>query len=152
MAAGLVRCLGRDNQMENEAPQPTTPHRTFAVVVLAILAVIAGLVAIADTLRYMGILPVAMLGELKFFGVNWFGAILAAICVVIWFVTARQVWNLDPRGWMFMLLISVTYLILQGLAILGQTTFQAVAPGVIVSAIALILTLLPSTKEAFGRA
>jgi hypothetical protein len=138
--------------MDNAAPQPAPQHRTFAVVVLAILAVVAGIIAIADTLRYMGVLPFAVLGELKFFGVNWFGAILSAICAGIWFVTAQQLWNLDPRGWTFMLLISIIFLIFQGLAILGETTFQAVALEVIVSAVALILTLLPGTKAAFGRA
>jgi hypothetical protein len=137
--------------MANAAPQPRPQHRTFAVVLLAIIAVIAGLVAIADTFRYMGVLPLAQLGELKFYGVNWLGAILAAVCAAIWFWTAWQLWNLDPNGWAFMLFISTTFLILQGLAILGQTTFQAVALEVILSALALILTLLPGTKAAFGR-
>jgi hypothetical protein len=138
--------------MDTASPQPTPQHRTFAVVVLAILAVIAGLIAIADTLRYMGLLPIAVLGELKFFGVNWFGAILSGVVAVIWFAVARQIWNLDPRGWLFVILISGFNLIILALAVIGATQFQAVAVNFLVNAVALILALLPSTKQAFGTA
>ena len=63
--------------MTSQAP---VRHRTFAVVLLAILAVIGGLLAGWDTLQYMGWVPYR-LGDLTFFnpGINWLGALLSAI-------------------------------------------------------------------------
>ena len=40
--------------------------RPFAVTLLAIIAALAGIVAILDTLRLLGLLPFAQLGEMKF--------------------------------------------------------------------------------------
>jgi len=68
---------------------------------------------------------------------------------VIWFVVAKWIWDLNESGRLFVLVIAVVNLIILLLAILGQTTFSAVALGVIVNVLALILALLPSTEEAF---
>ena len=88
--------------------------RPFAVTLLAIVAVVAGLIAVMDTLRYLGLLPITALGELNFFGTNIFGAILAGIVALIWFSVARQLWNLDAQGWLFVVVIAIFNLILAG--------------------------------------
>ncbi len=126
-------------------------HRTPAIVVLAVIAVIGGLLALWDTLQYLGWAPYT-LGNLTFFtpSISWLGALLSAIVALIWFSVASQLWNLNPQGWLFVVVIAVFYLILLGLAWLGSSSWQAVAPGIILSAVALILGLLPSTKAAFG--
>jgi len=126
-------------------------QRTWAVYVLFILAIIAGLLAFVDAARYMGWLPIATLGDLKFTLPNaqWLGALLEALVGVIWFVVAKWIWDLNESGRLFVLVIAVVNLIILLLAILGQTTFSAVAIGVIVNVLALILALLPSTEEAF---
>ena len=126
---------------------PIARQRTAAVSVLAALAAVAGVIAAVDVLRYLGLLPWGM----HFFGVSWLGAILSGIVALIWFSVARQLWNLDPRGWMFMVFIAILNLILLSLAIVGSTTFQAVALNFFVSALALLLAWLPSTKTAFGQ-
>jgi hypothetical protein len=138
--------------MGSATPHPMPRHRTAAVTILAILAVIAGVIAVVDTLRYLGLLPIAEVLGMHFFGVDWLGAILSAVLALIWFAVARQIWNLDPRGWLFVILMAAFNLIILALAIIGATTFQAVAVNVIVNAVALILALLPSTKQAFGAA
>ena len=127
------------------------PHRTLAVIILAILAVLAGIFALLDAARYMGWLPIATLGDMKFVlpSAQWFAAIMSAIVGVIYFVVAWWIWNLNPSGWLFVVVISIINLIFLFLAILGQTTFTAVALQVIVNAAALILALIPSTKAAF---
>lgn len=130
--------------------QPTN-QRTFAITLLAVLAAIAGIIAIVDVFRYLGLLPMGELFGVSFFGVNWFGAILSAIVALIWFSVARQLWYLDPRGWLFVVVIAIINLIFLLLAILGQTTFQAVALNIIVNGLALILAFLPNTREAFGQ-
>jgi hypothetical protein len=126
-------------------------QRNAAVVALTVLAVVSGVLEVIDVLRHLGILPVAEVLSLKFYDMNWLGAILSAVVAVIWFTVARQLWNLDPQGWLFVVVIAILNLVLLLVAVLGKTTFQAVSLSVIVNAAALILALLPSTKAAFGQ-
>src|SRR3954453_12150385 len=105
-------------------------HRTLAVTILAIVAVIAGIWNVMDTLRYLGLIPVVeVLGfGIKLFNVNWLGAILSGIVAVIWFSVARQLWRLDERGWLFVVLIAAFDLFFLLLSMFGGTSFQAIAP------------------------
>jgi hypothetical protein len=64
---------------------------------------------------------------------------------------ARQLWNLDPQGWLFVVVIAIVNLIFLLIAILGETSFQAVSWNIIVNALALVLALLPNTRAAFGQ-
>jgi hypothetical protein len=133
---------------------PVTRQRNWAVYVLAGLAVLAALAALFDAARYMGWLPIATFGEIKFFmpNVQWFAAIMAVILAVIWFMVAGWIWNLNPSGWLFMVVIAVVNLIFLFLAVLGQTTFTSVLAQIVINALVLILAFLPGTQRAFGRA
>ena len=126
-------------------------NRPLAGTILAILAVLAGIVAILDVLRYLGLLPIASLGPMKFFGVSVIGAILAGIAALIWFWAARGLWNLDPQTWLFVVVIAIMYLIFDFVAWIGGTSLQAMLPSIVVNGLALILALLPSTQSAYGR-
>lgn len=133
-----------------------TKERTASVWILIVLAVVAGILALLDAARYMGWLPVSittLLGEIKFFlpSANWFGALMSGLVGVIWFVVAGWLYNLNPSGWMFMVVMAIFNLILLVLAILGQTTFQAVLIQVLVNAAVLILAFIPGTRAAFGQ-
>ena len=77
--------------------------------------------------------------------------LLAGLLALIWFWTVIQLWNLDPRGWLFAVVVAAFNLILLGLAWLGQSSFQAVLPGLVLNGLALILGMLPGTKAAFGQ-
>lgn len=129
-----------------------TRERNWAVWVLAALAVLAGIVNLLDALRYMGWLPVASLGNLNFFlpEANWIGALLAAGVGIIWFAVAGWLYNLNPEGWLFVVIIAVINLILLGLAWISSS-WTAVSLGVFINLIALILAILPGTRAAFGR-
>ena len=126
-------------------------NRPIAVTILTILAVVAGIVAILDVLRYLGVLPITILGDLEFFGVSFLGAIMAAIVAGIWFWAAKMLWTLEARGYIFTVSISLIYLIFDILAILGGTSWQAMLPSLIITGLAFILCLLPGTKVAFGQ-
>jgi hypothetical protein len=126
-------------------------QRNAAVIILTVLAVLAAVHEVIDVLRYTGVLPMGEVLGLQFYDVNWLGAILSAIVAVIWFSVARQLWNLDPQGWLFVVVIATINLVLLLAAVLGRTTFQAVSVGVLVNTAALIIALLPGTKAAFGR-
>ena len=92
-----------------------------------------------------------LIGPFQFFGVNWVGVILSVIVALIWLSVARQLWRVDPQGWLFVVVIAIVYLIFDFVAVLGGSAFQAVLPSVIVNAVALILAVLPNTRAAFGQ-
>jgi hypothetical protein len=60
-----------------------------------------------------------------------------------------MLWNLDPQGWLFVVVIAVFNLILAGLSILGQSTWQAMLPALLTNGLILLYGLLPGTKAAF---
>lgn len=131
---------------------PAQRERNWAVWLLAALAVIAGLLALYDAARYMGWAPIS-LGPIQFVlpTVQWLGAIMSAIVAVIWFMVAKWIYDLNPSGWMFVVIMAIIYLVLQFLAILGSTSWQSVMWGVLVCVLTLILAFLPGTKRAFGQ-
>jgi glucose-6-phosphate-specific signal transduction histidine kinase len=125
-------------------------RRTLPITILAIVAVVAGVYAVFDLLRFLSILPAAQVGEMSFYNFSWLGALLAGILALIWFSTAAQLWRLDPRGWLFVVLVATLNLIFLVMAWIGRSSWQAVSAGIIINGVALILGLLPSTKAAFG--
>ena len=126
-------------------------ERTFVVTLLAILSGVVGILSLLDAARYMGWLPIAMLGEMKFFlpSAQWCAALMALLVAVIYFVVASWLWNLNPSGWLFVVIVSIINLIFLFLAIFGKTAFSDVAVQITLNAIVLILALLPGTKAAF---
>jgi predicted flap endonuclease-1-like 5' DNA nuclease len=135
--------------------RPVERHRNWAVYILVLLAIIAGILAFLDAARYMGWLPITEtvpgLGEINFVVPNaqWFAALMSAIVGIIWFVVAWWLWTLNPSGWLFVIIIAIFNIILLLLAVLGKTTFNQILPALLVNGLALILALLPGTKAAF---
>lgn len=129
--------------------------KNWAIYILFILAVIAGILAFVDAGRYMGWIPINAtipgLGEISFAypQSQWFAALMQALLGAIWFVVAYWLWTLNPSGWMFVIVISVVNLIFLALALLGRTTFSQVLPALLVNALAFLLAFLPGTREAF---
>jgi hypothetical protein len=139
--------------MSQKYTSPVKPAKNWAVYVLFALAAIAGLLALLDAARYMGWLPIAQLGELSFVlpSAFWFAAIMSAIVGVIWFVVAKWIWDQNPSGLLFVMVIAVVNIIFLFLGMLGPSgTFGSIWPALAINAVALILALLPGTKAAFG--
>lgn len=120
--------------------------RTGAMVILAVVAIVAGIAAVFDTIRYLEFL----FSPLSFLGTPILGAILSGLVALIWFWTASRIWNGDPQGWLFMVSIAAIYLIMDVIALIAGTPFELLLPSIFVSGLALILGLLPSTKREFG--
>jgi hypothetical protein len=124
-------------------------RRPIGVTILAILAGIAGFVAVVHTLQYLHLMPF-FLGPLSFYQLDLFGAILWAITALIWTWVTANLWVMNPQGWLFVVAISVINLILAGISILGASTLQALLPSILVNLIVLIYCLTPGVKQAFG--
>ena len=76
---------------------------------------------------------------------------MAGLVAVIWFWAAKMLWTLNPQGWLFVVVMAVINLIFVAAAIIGNSSFQAMLPAIVVNALALILGLLPGTKAAFAQ-
>ena len=125
--------------------------RPFGVTLLVILAVASALVAAYNTLQYLGIVSFSgPFGIFEFYSANWIGALIWALMVIIFIWVARMLWSLDPRGLIFVAAIASLNLILTGLSIIGESSWQAVLPSLIINGLILIYSLLPGTNQAFN--
>ncbi len=128
--------------MTSSAPR----HRTLAITFLAIIAFVAGVSAVKDMFYFLGWLP----GTMDFFSQNIWGAFFAGLLALIWFSTAAQLWRLDPRGWLFMVMVAGLSLIFLFMSLIGNSTWESISTGVFLSGLVLILAMVPGTKDAFG--
>jgi len=126
--------------------------RPFGVTILAILAGIAAFLAVIHTLQMLHLFPIrGSLGVFSFFTLDLLGALLWGLMAAIYIWLVRMLWNLDPQGWLFLVIIAIFNLILAFVSILGRSSFQAMLPSILINGVILIYCLLPGTKEAFGQ-
>lgn len=125
-------------------------QRPLAVTILGIVALVAGVIVLLEALMFFG---VALFGltRLSFFGVAWLGGILSLIVALIWLSTSRQLFALDPRGWTFVIVISILTLIINVIGLLGGNSFNSIWWSFIAPILALVLGFLPATRAAFGQ-
>jgi hypothetical protein len=131
------------------AVKETAMRRPVGVTILAALSVVAGIVAAFHALQYFGILPF-VIGDLRFFGVDWLAGILFAINAVIYFWVASGLWTLKPWAWLFTVLISSFNLVLGVLALIGDSEFSELALTIVLSAVVLVYCLSSGVKQAFA--
>lgn len=123
-------------------------ERPLGITILAILALIGAAGALIVTLQMLHLLPVYV-GQLHFWTFDFWGALLWGILFLIYLWVFRMLWNVDPQGWLFMVLISGLNLILAFLSVLGGSSWDALSVAIIINGLILIYCLLPSTKRAF---
>jgi hypothetical protein len=123
--------------------------RPIGVTILAIFALLSAFAAGWHTLQMLHILPFRF-GEYRFFGFDLFGAIMWGLMFFIYLWVFRMLWNLDPQGWLFVVVLAALNLILAFISILGQTTFTDMLPSIIFNGIVLLYSLTPGVKSAFN--
>ncbi len=124
-------------------------QRPLGVTILAFLAILGAINALIYTLQMLHILPV-FIGPVAFFQFSFFGALFWGILFFIWLWVFRMLWEVNPQGWIFMTMISGLNLFFGIINIFGASSWQAMAPIIIISAVVLVYCLLPGTKKAFG--
>ena len=70
------------------------------------------------------------------------------VWVYIWLTMALQ--RVEPGAWMFLVIVTMFYLILDFFSLFGATTWEDVSVSVIVNAIILLYCMLPGVRTAFG--
>jgi hypothetical protein len=126
-----------------------TQHRPIGITLLAIVAGIAAAIAAIHTLQFLHLFPF-FLGPMTFFGFDLWGALLWGVMTAIYLWVMRMLWNVDPQGWMFLVIISALNIGLALLSAIGGTTLAAEMPAIIVNGLILIYCLTPGVKRAFG--
>lgn len=128
-----------------------TKKRPFGVTLLALLAGIAAVVAIIHTLQMLHLFPISgPFGEAHFFTFDVLGALLWGLMAAIYLWVFRMLWNLDPQGWLFIVVVAMFNLILAVLSIFGDSTWQSMMPAFLINGLVLIYGMLPGTKAAFN--
>lgn len=124
-------------------------ERPVGVTILAFLAILGAINAFIYTLQMLHLLP-TYLGPIAFYQFSLIGAFFWGLLFFIWLAVFRMLWEVQPQGWMFMVLIAGFDLIYGIICVLGGSSWEAMAPIIIISGLILIYCLLPGTKQAFG--
>jgi hypothetical protein len=124
-------------------------ERPIGVTILAFLAILGAVNALIYTLQMLHLLP-TYLGPIAFYQFSLIGAFFWGLLFFIWLAVFRMLWEVQPQGWMFVVLIAIFDLIYGIICVLGGSSWEAMAPIIIISGLILIYCLLPGTKQAFG--
>ena len=134
-------CKKSDCSMEKTRP--------IGVTILAFLAILGAINAFVYTLQMLHLLP-TYIGPVAFWQFSLIGAFFWGLLFLIWLAVFRMLWEVQPQGWLFVVLISVINLIFGIISVLGGSSWEAMAPLIIVSGLILLYCVLPGTKQAFG--
>lgn len=123
--------------------------RPVGVTILAILALIAGLVNAFHALQFLAVFPVVF-GPVRFFTFNFLGALGFIVLAAIWIWVFRMLWQVNPQGWSFMTILAIINIAFALIAVIGSSTFGEELPTILINAIVLIYAYSSGVKKAFG--
>jgi len=127
-------------------------ERPVGVTILAILAGIAAVLAAVHALQFLGILPflVGPTGyKVRYFSF-WY-ALMYGLLVWVYIWLTMMLWRVQPEAWMFLVIVTMFYLLLDAFMLLGATKWEDVSFSIIVNAIILLYCMLPGVRSAFGK-
>ena len=128
-------------------------ERPIGVTILAILAGIAAVLAAIHALQFLGVIPFVIgPSGYKVHAFSFWYALMYALLVWVYIWLTTMLWRVEPQAWMFLVIITMFYLILDFFSLFGATAWDDVAVSVIVNAIILIYCMLPGVRSAFGTA
>jgi hypothetical protein len=127
--------------------------RPIGVTILAILAGIAAVLAVIHALQFLAIIPffIGPSGYTIHYFSFWY-ALMYGLLVWVYIWLTMMLWRVEPQAWMFLIVITFFYLILDFFTLFGANNWEDVAVSVIVNAIILLYCMLPGVRSAFGTA
>ena len=126
-------------------------ERPIGVTILAILAGIAAVIAAIHALQFLGILPFFICSSgYKVHAFSCWYALMYGLLVWVYIWLAQMLWRVERQAWLFLVMITMFYLILDFFALFGATTWGDVAVSVILNAVILLYCMLPGVRSAFG--
>jgi hypothetical protein len=126
-------------------------ERPVGVTILAVLAGIAAVLAAFHALQFLGIFPF-ILGPsgYKFRYFSFWYALMYGLLVWVYVWLVQMLWRVDRQAWMFLVVVTMFYLILDLFMLIGATTWQDVSVSIIFNGIILLYCMLPGVRSAFG--
>lgn len=137
----------------SELSQAQARERPVGVTILAILAGIAAVLAAVHALQFLGIIPffIGPAGYKVHYFSFWY-ALMYGLLVWVYIWLTMALWRVEPGAWMFLVIVTMFYLILDFFSLFGATTWDDVAISVILNGIILLYCMLPGVRSAFGTA
>jgi hypothetical protein len=128
-------------------------ERPIGVTILAILAGIAAVLAAIHALQFLGIIPF-VIGPSGYtvHAFSFWYALMYGLLVWVYIWLTMMLWRVEPQAWMFLVVITLFYLILDFFSLFGANNWEDVSVSVIVNAIILLYCMLPGVRSAFGTA
>ncbi len=128
-----------------------TKQRPIGVTILAILAGIAAVIAAIHALQFLGIIGFVIGSSgYKIHAFSFWYALMYGLLVWVYIWLTMMLWRVERQAWLFLVMITMFYLILDFFALFGATTWGDVAVSVILNAVILLYCMLPGVRSAFG--
>ena len=128
-------------------------ERPVGVTILAILAGIAAVLAAVHALQFLGIFPFFFGSSgITFRYVSFWDSLMYGLLFWVYIWLTMALWRVEPGAWMFLVIVTMFYLILDALMLIGVSTWADVGVSVIVNGIILLYCMLPGVKRAFATA
>jgi hypothetical protein len=128
-------------------------QRPIGVTILAILAGVAAVLAAIHALQFLGIIPF-VIGSSGYtlHAFSFWYALMYGLLVWVYVWLAQMLWRVDPSAWIFLVIITIFYLIVDFFTLFGATTWDDIAVSFIVNGVILLYCMLPGVRDAFGTA
>lgn len=126
-------------------------ERPIGVTILAVLAGIAAVMAAIHALQFLGIIPffIGPSGYKVHFFSFWY-ALMYGLLVWVYVWLTQMLWRVERQAWMFLVMITVFYLILDFFSLFGASNWEDVSVSVILNGVILLYCMLPGVRAAFG--
>src|SRR5215467_7591594 len=126
-------------------------ERPVGVTILAILAGIAAVLAAIHALQFLGILPFFIGSSgYKVHAFSFWYALMYGLLVWVYIWLTQMLWRVERQAWLFLVMVTMFYLILDFFLLIGASNWEDVAVSVILNAIILLYCMLPGVRAAFG--
>jgi hypothetical protein len=128
-------------------------ERPIGVTILAILAGIAAVIAAVHALQFLGIIPFFFSPSgIAVRYVSFWYALMYGLLVWVYIWLTMALWRVEPGAWMFLVVVTMFYLILDLFSLIGVTTWADVGVSIIINGLILLYCMLPGVRSAFATA
>jgi hypothetical protein len=125
-------------------------RRPFGVTILALLAAVAAILAAIHALQFLGIIPFVIAGSVPVRFFSFFDALMYGLLFWVYLWLVAMLWRVDPSAWLFLVIITLFYLLLDFIMMLGASTWDDVSVSILLNGLILLYCMLPGVRTAFG--
>ncbi len=126
-------------------------ERPIGVTILAILVGIAAVLAAVHALQFLGIIPFFFTANgIAVRYVSFWYALMYGLLVWVYIWLTMALWRVERQAWLFLVMVTLFYLILDTIMLIGVTSWSDVGVSVVVNGRILLYCMLPGVRSAFG--